>query len=982
MLQFISKIFGGSKSEKDVKKIAHLVPIINGHFVSYQELSNDALRGKTTELKARITAHLAAIDQTIKEEQANAEALPMSEFMGRDTIYQNIDELKKERNKALETILMDLLPEAFAVVKEVARRFTNNTELVATATELDRQFSVTKEYVSIKGEQSVFQSTWKAAGVPITWNMVHYDVQLIGGIVLHEGKIAEMSTGEGKTLVSTLPAYLNALSGEGVHIVTVNDYLAKRDSEWNGTLFEWLGLTVDCIDKHQPNSEERRDAYRADITYGTNNEFGFDYLRDNMVTDLSQMVMRPGHEMNYALVDEVDSILIDEARTPLIISAAAEEATDQYYRFAELVRGLKETDDYNVDEKMHSSTLTEAGITKFEQWLGIANIYEEGGIKIVHHIEQALKAEVLFRRDRDYIVDNGEVIIIDEFTGRKMPGRRYSEGLHQALEAKEKLSIQKESQTLATITFQNLFRMYRKLGGMTGTAATEAEELFKIYHLEVVTIPTNRLDHRTDLGDRIYKLEEGKFAAIAELVKERRANNQPVLIGTISVEKNERLSSFLTAKGIQHEILNAKNHEREGEIIAQAGRPGAVTLATNMAGRGVDIKLGGVPANPQDLETVVKAGGLFVLGTERHESRRIDNQLRGRAARQGDPGETQFFVSTEDELMRIFGGDRLKGVMTRLNVPDDMPIEQKMISRVLENAQKKVEAHHFDTRKNLLEYDDVLNKQRTVIYQKRRAILEAALKTEENILEKILQEYLDHEIEAVVATHTNTVGEGDWDVKEIYETVQTIFPTNEADQKELMDIAAARAADNFGDVEAREKISAYLVIRTREAESNIKKAVHDQFSNNEEAVNLIREVQKGILIRAIDTLWVDHLVAIDYLRSGIGLQGYGQRDPLVEYKRQSFQMFNQLLSDIQKEIVYSYFKVGVGVQLAPSIMDSETIKLSGPSDGASSDQIIEGKVLELNSEGSNEVGSPRVEAGRNEPCPCGLGKKFKKCHGA
>ncbi len=851
--------------------------------------------------------------------------------------------------------------------------------------------------------------------------MRHYDVQMIGGIVLHRGMIAEMRTGEGKTLVATLPTYLNALEGKGVHVVTVNDYLAKRDAVWMAKIYDFLGMRVGVIQNQRvsfiydasvvrPLEKEpvisetgetleseleafkiedeflrpatRQEAYRCDITYGTNNEFGFDYLRDNMVTDLSQMVMRPGHEMNYALVDEVDSILIDEARTPLIISAAAEEATDQYYRFAELVRGLKETDDYNVDEKMHSSTLTEAGITKFEQWLGIANIYEEGGIKIVHHIEQALKAEVLFRRDRDYIVDNGEVIIIDEFTGRKMPGRRYSEGLHQALEAKEKLSIQKESQTLATITFQNLFRMYRKLGGMTGTAATEAEELFKIYHLEVVTIPTNRLDHRTDLGDRIYKLEEGKFAAIAELVKERRANNQPVLIGTISVEKNERLSSFLTAKGIQHEILNAKNHEREGEIIAQAGRPGAVTLATNMAGRGVDIKLGGVPANPQDLETVVKAGGLFVLGTERHESRRIDNQLRGRAARQGDPGETQFFVSTEDELMRIFGGDRLKGVMTRLNVPDDMPIEQKMISRVLENAQKKVEAHHFDTRKNLLEYDDVLNKQRTVIYQKRRAILEAALKTEENILEKILQEYLDHEIEAVVATHTNTVGEGDWDVKEIYETVQTIFPTNEADQKELMDIAAARAADNFGDVEAREKISAYLVIRTREAESNIKKAVHDQFSNNEEAVNLIREVQKGILIRAIDTLWVDHLVAIDYLRSGIGLQGYGQRDPLVEYKRQSFQMFNQLLSDIQKEIVYSYFKVGVGVQLAPSIMDSETIKLSGPSDGASSDQIIEGKVLELNSEGSNEVGSPRVEAGRNEPCPCGLGKKFKKCHGA
>ena len=897
MFSLFNKYFGPG-NRRLVDKLQPTVAKINSFEPVLQSLTDEQLKAKTQEFKDRLT-----------------------------------------KGETLD----DLLPEAFAVVREAGKR---------------------------------------ASG------MRHYDVQMIGGIVLHRGMIAEMRTGEGKTLVATLPTYLNALAGKGVHVVTVNDYLAKRDAVWMAKIYDFLGMSVGVIQNQRVSfvydasvedeflrASTRQEAYRCDITYGTNNEFGFDYLRDNMVTSLDQMVMRPGHEMNYALVDEVDSILIDEARTPLIISAAAEEATDQYYRFAELVRGLKENEDYNVDEKLRSSTLTETGITKFEQWLGMDNIYEEGGITIVHHIEQALKAEVLFRRDRDYIIDNGEVIIIDEFTGRKMPGRRYSEGLHQALEAKEKLSIQKESQTLATITFQNLFRMYSKLGGMTGTAATEAEELFKIYQLEVVAIPTNKIDCRTDLPDRIYKLEEGKFAAIAESIKERRAKNQPILIGTISVEKNERLSAFLTAKGIEHEILNAKNHEREGEIIAQAGRPGAVTLATNMAGRGVDIKLGGVPAIEADVKTVVEAGGLFVLGTERHESRRIDNQLRGRAARQGDPGETQFFVSTEDELMRIFGGDRLKGVMTRLNVPDDMPIEQNMISRVLENAQKKVEAHHFDTRKHLLEYDNVLNKQRTVIYLKRRQILEAALKTDDNTLEKLLQEYIDHEIEMVVSAHTNTAGVEDWDVNEIYETVHTIFPTTEADKNKLAEIANARETDNYGDVEAREKIASYLTERARAAEADLKTSVQGQTQDTEATTNLVNEVQKGILIRAIDTLWVDHLVQIDYLRSGIGLQGYGQRDPLIEYKKQSFTMFNQLLTDIQKEIVYSYFKVGIGVQLAPSIMETQEIKLSGADTGEGNGTVIEGKVIDSNNESQKEVG-------RNEPCPCGSGKKFKKCHGA
>ncbi len=877
----------------------------------------------------------------------------------------------KERLAKGET-LDQILPEAFAVVREASKRVTG---------------------------------------------MRHYDVQMIGGMVLHRGMIAEMRTGEGKTLVATLPTYLNALTGKGVHVVTVNDYLAKRDAVWMAKIYDWLGMSVGIVQNQRisfvydasvvrPEPTEpvvtetgetiesetesfkveneflrsctRQEAYRCDITYGTNNEFGFDYLRDNMVTDLRQMVMRPGSEMTYAIVDEVDSILIDEARTPLIISAPAEEATDQYYRFAELVRNLKENEDFNVDEKMHASTLTEAGIAKLEAWLGITNIYEEGGIRTVHHIEQALKAEVLYRRDRDYIVDGAEVIIIDEFTGRKMPGRRYSEGLHQALEAKEKLPIQKESQTLATITFQNLFRMYKKLGGMTGTAATEAEELFKIYQLEVVTIPTNKIDRRTDLPDRIYKTEAGKFKAIAELIKEKQATKQPVLIGTISVEKNERLSAYLTAQGITHEILNAKNHEREGEIIAQAGRPGAVTLATNMAGRGVDIKLGGVPAVPGEVDMVVKTGGLFVLGTERHESRRIDNQLRGRAARQGDPGVTQFFVSTDDELMRIFGGDRLKSVMTRLNVPDDMPIEQNMITRVLENAQKKVEAHHFDTRKHLLEYDDVLNKQRSVIYEKRRQILEKALGGDAlTATTELITSAITEEIESVVAFHTNNLEGGDWNVTEIYETVRTIFPLTEADKVTLLDFEKQRQDSNFSDVAVRENISAYVVAKAKAAYDELAITVMKQAPTEADGQAFLAELQKGILIRAVDTFWVDHLVAIDYLRAGIGLQGYGQRDPLIEYKRQSFAMFNQLLADIQKEVVYSFFKISAGLQLAPSIMESDKITLSGPSDA------VDGKVIEEKpaAQKKDQIGTAH-EPGRNDPCPCGSGKKYKKCHGA
>ncbi|OGH83361.1 MAG: preprotein translocase subunit SecA [Candidatus Magasanikbacteria bacterium RIFOXYB1_FULL_40_15] len=836
--------------------------------------------------------------------------------------------------------------------------------------------------------------------------MRHFDVQLIGGMVLHSGKIAEMRTGEGKTLVATLPVYLNALAGKGVHVITVNDYLAKRDAVWMGQIYDFLGMTVGIIQNQrvsyvydssilgtkveESDIDEERDesgsykveeaflrpasrqeTYRCDITYGTNNEFGFDYLRDNMVQELREMVMRPGSEMSYAIIDEVDSILIDEARTPLIISAPAEKAADQYYQFAKLVRNLKENEDYNIDEKMRAATLTEEGIAKFERWLGIENIYVEAGLRTVHHIEQALKAEVLFKRDREYVVEGNDIVIIDEFTGRKMPGRRYSEGLHQAIEAKEGVEIQRESQTLATVTFQNLFRMYDKLAGMTGTAVTEAEEFSSIYNLEVITVPTNRHDVRIDRQDRIYKNEKGKYRAIMEKIKECQAKEQPILVGTISVEKNEELSAYLDGHGIKYEALNAKNHEREGEIIAQAGRPGAVTLATNMAGRGVDIKLGGAGADEDTTKKVKEAGGLFVLGTERHEARRIDNQLRGRSARQGDPGETQFFVSTEDDLMRIFAGDRLKSVMTRLKVPDDMPIEQKMITKMIETAQKKVEGHNFDIRKHLLEYDDVLNKQRTIIYKKRKEILEAADKKDRKNIKELVLSMIEQEIEFVVSFHTNVEDRKDWNMKEIYETVRTIFSFSEKEREDLLKIS--KVEDNkLGEIKTREEIVNFLLAKAKVEYENLERSITQSVvSENTNKDEVMRGIEKSVLLRAIDSLWVEHLVSIDYLRTGIGLRGYGQRDPLIEYKKETYEMFNELQSAIQKEVVYSFFKISAGLQLAPSIMANDKMTLQG----AKKSMIADSSARKPR----NEEG---IKIGRNDPCPCGSGKKYKKCHGA
>lgn len=765
-----------------------------------------------------------------------------------------------------------------------------------------------------------------------TMKQRQYDVQLIGGMALHKGVIAEMRTGEGKTLTATAPVYLNALTGKGVHVVTVNDYLARRDAVWMGQVYHALGLTVASIQhngsfiydptfKQEPAHDQardqvgafridmdylrpvsRREAYAADVTYGTNNEFGFDYLRDNMVQRLEEMVQRPLH---YAVIDEVDSILIDEARTPLIISAPAEEAGESYYRFAELVARLQEKEDYNVDEKQRAATLTAAGITKMEEWLGVENLYMQGGFKLVHHLEQALKAHALYRKDRDYVVKDDEVIIVDEFTGRLMNGRRYSEGLHQAIEAKEHVTIQRESVTLATITFQNYFRLYEKISGMTGTAATEAEEFYKIYKLDVLSIPTHRENRRRDLGDRVYKNEIGKLRAVARDVKERHLKGQPVLVGTVSIEKNEIMHELLQQEGIPHQLLNAKNHEKEAEIIAQAGRKGAVTVATNMAGRGVDIILGGNPPDVAMSDEVRALGGLCVIGTERHESRRIDNQLRGRAGRQGDPGETRFYVSMEDDLMRIFSSDRIRGMMDSLGLPEDEAIENRILSKSIESAQRKVEGHHFDIRKHLLEYDDVLNKHRTVFYRKRAEFLKALGETTSEGMRPAKQQIMamfQAEVEFVVAQATIAEVSSVWELNEIEILLKNMFPPS-------IDVASAlrrwQEAINAGG-----EILSLRTLFVTEAMELVEMAYKELETTLVEP-GLIQEIEKVVMLRMMDDVWIAHLEAMDHLRHGIGLQGYGQRDPLIEYKKEGYRLFNELLNEVQRRVTQALFKVQI-----------------------------------------------------------------------
>ncbi len=794
-----------------------------------------------------------------------------------------------------------------------------------------------------------------------TLGLRHYDVQLIGGIVLHQGKISEMKTGEGKTLVSTLAAYLNALDGRGVHIVTVNDYLARRDSEWMGQIYRFLGLSVGVI-VHGLDDEERKAAYGSDITYGTNNEFGFDYLRDNMKFYRESLVQR---ELNYAIVDEVDSILIDEARTPLIISGPAEKSTSLYYQVNTIIPRLRKDEDYTIDEKARSVVLTEEGVAKAEKLLEVENIYDPRNIELLHHVNQALKAHTLFKRDVDYIVKNGEVLIVDEFTGRLMPGRRYSEGLHQALEAKENVKIENENQTLATITFQNYFRMYNKLAGMTGTADTEAAEFKKIYNLDVMVIPTNKPMIRKDYADMIYKTRREKFEAVIDEIADCHRRGQPVLVGTISIDVSEDLSRKLGKKGIKHTVLNAKHHEQEAEIVAQAGRPGAVTIATNMAGRGTDIILGGnweaeaaqrnEPPGPEEIEkfkaewkkrhdAVLEAGGLHILGTERHESRRIDNQLRGRSGRQGDPGSSRFYLALEDDLMRIFGGERIQSIMEKLGMEEGEPIEHGLISRAIENAQSKVEAHNFDIRKHLLEYDDVMNQQREVIYEQRREALTGEnLKPaiEDMIFEKAEEIALDFADEKILPE--------DWDIKGLNDAIFQQFNFRmELDEASLEGLDAEKLADLI-------YTSAIRIYDEKEQE----------FGQED-----LRNLERYVMLQTVDTLWKDHLLNMDHLKEGIGLRGYAQQNPLIVYKKEGFEMFNSMIARVKEETVSTLFRIH-RVQ-SGTINDlkkprEENLVFSGSGDA----EPVKKK----------PVRRSEKKVGRNDPCPCGSGQKYKKCCG-
>ena len=824
--------------------------------------------------------------------------------------------------------LDDLLPEAFAAVREAAKR---------------------------------------------TIGLRPFDVQLIGGIALHQGKITEMRTGEGKTLVATAPTYLNALTSKGVHVVTVNDYLARRDVAWMGQIYDALGLTAATINhessyqfdashvtKEQDKEEDtagsfkvvheflrpitRKQAYACDITYGTNNEFGFDYLRDNMAYTPEQMSQRSADEgsHHFAIVDEVDSILIDEARTPLIISAPDEDSGELYATFARLVPKLKEGEDYVIDIKEKAVTITEKGIDHVEQSLGMQNIYDEGGMKYVHHLEQALKAQAIFHKDQNYVVKDGEVVIVDEFTGRLMPGRRWSEGLHQAVEAKEGVKIQKESRTLATITFQNYFRLYKKLAGMTGTAQSSAEEFHKVYSLDVVSIPTNKPAIRKDLPDKIFKNEVGKFRAIVQEIKERQKTGQPVLVGTVSIDKNEYLSLLLQREGVEHVVLNAKNHEKEAELHAQAGRPGSVTIATNIAGRGVDIILGGNPPVTELQARAREAGGLHVIGTERHEARRIDDQLRGRAGRQGDPGSSQFFVSTEDELVKRFGGDSLKNIMERLGVGEDDVIENRFVSSAIQQAQTRIEGYNFDARKYILEYDDVMNKQRETIYGLRRQVLF------DESSKPLIEDYLNDTVDRIIQFHT---AGHEWDTKELTTAFEAIVGTGSDVAQKITERSDVRDAEGLKEV-LREYIAKRYELREQEL-----------------GPEQLRMLEKIVLLRTIDEIWVEHISAMEYLRGSVRLRAYGQRDPLAEYKVEGQRMFVQLLDSVKSQVADAIFKVSMVRQPEkPKAVIEGRANLEGET------------IVEKESERSTAIhNTPEDNIGRNDPCPCGSGKKYKKC---
>ncbi len=1105
MLGIISKIFGGSKSEKDVKQIMPQVAKINQFFKEYSSLSNDQLRNKTQEFRARIKEYLAENDRQIEGRKTDAEALPFEDINGRDSIYKEIDELKKGRDKKIEEILQQLLPEAFAVVKETSRRFKENDALVSAATDLDRELAARKNNITIEADKSIYRNTWTAGGGTVVWNMVHYDVQLIGGTVLHSGKIAEMATGEGKTLVSTLPAYLNALAGEGVHIVTVNDYLARRDSEWNGPIFEWLGLRVDCIDKHEPNSDARRKAYNADIVYGTNNEFGFDYLRDNMVHTPDEMVQRKHH---FAMVDEVDSVLIDDARTPLIISGpighsdntqlffdlkprieklveAQKKATNQFlieakkkiaegnddpkdgglalmrahrglpknsalikflsepgmrvklqksenYYLADQQKEMPKVDAeifFSIDEKNNQVELTDKGLnlitrsgedpeffvlpdiatklseiertdlTAEEKLQRKDNLIKEYASKAerIHTVQQLLKAYTLFDKDVEYVVLDGAVKIVDEQTGRILDGRRYSDGLHQAIEAKENVKIEASTQTYATVTLQNYFRMYHKLAGMTGTAETEAAELWSIYKLDVVSIPTNVPVIRKDEQDLVYKTKREKYKAVIDEIEKLRTSGRPSLVGTTSVEVSELLSRMLKQKNIPHNVLNAKQHSKEAQIVAEAGFAGAVTIATNMAGRGTDIKLG---------PGVKEAGGLAIIGTERHESRRVDRQLRGRAGRQGDPGTSSFFVSLEDDLMRMFGSERIASLMDRMGYKEGEVIQHSMITKSIERAQKKVEENNFGIRKRLLEYDDVMNKQRNVVYGKRNH----ALFGERLALD--LDNAFYSVAEGLVFSNKETNDHEGFKLAVIMNfAIETSITAAELDKDDAAVLTERLYNESIQNYNNKKKA---LVEQTMPIIRNIRKEQGNHIENvavpfsdgnkgiqalanldkyfESEGQELGRALERSIALAMIDDAWKEHLRAMDDLRQSVQTAGYEQKDPLVIYKIEAYNAFKHMDDQVNKDIVsfLCHARIPIEQTNAGQIREGREQKTDMSKMNANKTQVeAAGSDYAANENDYFDPSSPikqepvRVEPkiGRNDPCPCGSGKKFKQCHG-
>jgi preprotein translocase subunit SecA len=1098
MFEFINKLFG-NKSDRDIKEITPLVEKTKEEYSKLQSISNDDLREKTIEFRSRIKDYISEATHKITAIRKRIEDEADMSMSEKSDLYTQVEKLEKEENKLLEEVLLDILPEAFAVVKETARRFTENEKIEVTATQMDRDLAAYKSNVEVNGDKAYHHNTWLAAGNPVKWEMVHYDVQLIGGIVLHQGKIAEMGTGEGKTLVATLPAYLNAIAGKGVHIVTVNDYLARRDSEWMGPLYEFHGISVDCIDKHQPNSEERRKAYLADITFGTNNEFGFDYLRDNMARSPEDLVQR---KLHYAMVDEVDSVLIDDARTPLIISGPIprgdqHEFYDLKPRIEKLVNaqknyintalldakkliadkkedegglalfrayrglpkskalikflsetGMKQlltkTENYYmqdqqremhkadaelffvIDEKHNSIELTEKGIelitasgedqnffvlpdvgseiaelekstlSNEEKITHKDELMRDFAIKSerIHSVNQLLKAYTLFERDIEYIIDNGKIKIVDEQTGRIMEGRRYSDGLHQAIEAKENVKVEDATQTFATITLQNYFRMYHKLAGMTGTAMTEAGEFWEIYKLDVVEIPTNRKIARKDAEDLVYKTKREKYNAVADEIVKLTQEGRPVLVGTTSVEISELLSRMLKLRGIKHNVLNAKLHQREAEIVQEAGQTSTVTIATNMAGRGTDIKLG---------ENVKDAGGLAIIGTERHESRRVDRQLRGRAGRQGDPGSSQFFVSLEDDLMRMFGSQRIASLMDRMGIEEGEVIQHSMITKSIERAQKKVEENNFGIRKRLLEYDDVMNSQRTVIYSKRHnALFGDKLEVDidnmiMDVCEELVSQYQDEKnyegfklevirlfsVDTAITDRELVDGNASATAEKLYEEVREFYNRK---SERMAEITHPVIKDVY---ESRGQTIENIVVPFTDGIKSIQIPVNLHKAYDTNGKEVVKAFEKTAVLSMIDEAWKEHLREMDELKQSVQNAVYEQKDPLLIYKFESFELFKQMLSAVSKEVLSFLFKGNVPVQTdanevrearpAPKT-DMSRLKVSRPDYISSgTNQGIDGPV-----EQAVKTQPVRVEhkIGRNDPCPCGSGKKYKNCHGA